>query len=173
MPWKFTFEVDGVPQFNRAFNRISDHVQDLRTVWNYAEDAMVKIEEEQFLTEGAAGLHGRWQVLTPQYAKHKEKRYPGRPILQRSYALVSSLTDKTKDSVRVKEKLEFAFGTSVKSKSGKDYPLMHQRGQGRLPARRAIDLSVSQRTYLQKEIQKGLLQIIRSDSGIGSVVDFK
>jgi phage gpG-like protein len=167
---RFNFEIDGVKQFDRAFNRVEGHVKDLRPVWDYAEAALIRIEEEQFLSEGAKGAHGKWAPLSKPYYEYKELRWPGRPILQRNYDLVSSLTDTTADSIRVKEKQEFAFGTKVVSKEphnkGFNYPLEHQRGNRRMPARRPIDLSESQRRDLTKAIQKGLLEIIRADKEI-------
>jgi phage gpG-like protein len=172
MPFRLTYEVDGVVMLDRAFNRVGEHLNNLIPVWNRLEPVLEDMESEQFLSEGAAGLHGKWAPLSPRYAKYKEFRWPGRPILQRDYHLVSSLTDKTSDSIRVKEKDEFAFGTKVKSKSGVDYPLLHQRGTRRLPARRVIDFSDSQKRTMQKEVQAGLLELLRSDPSVRSMMNF-
>ena len=157
MAFNFTFEIEGVQQFNRAFNRIEGHIDDLRPVWDHVERVMFEIEDAQFKSEGSRGGLGKWQPLSRAYAAQKEKTHPGKPILERTGRLMRSLTGKTGDTLLVKEKDEFGFGTAV------PYAPFHQRGGGKLPKRAVVDLSSSQKRDLQKGIQKGLLDILRRD----------
>ena len=157
MAFRFSFEVSGVQQFNRSFSRIEGHIEDLRPVWNIIDRVLFDIEDKQFKSEGAAGSGGKWKKLSRGYAKQKEKTHPGMPILQRTGRLMKSLTGKTGDTILIKDKDEFAFGTSV------EYAGDHQRGKGILPQRAVIDFSESQKTELQKGIQRGLIDIIRKD----------
>jgi len=163
MAFRFTFELLGVPLFDRAFNRVSEHIRDLRPVWDHVEKVFYDIEEQQFRSEGARG-NGRWQALSPAYAKVKAKRYPGKPILQARGALYESLTRKTDNSVLQKDPEEFAIGTSL------FYAQYHQTGGRKLPKRPPIDFSESQRRELTKGIQVGLLTLLRRDLEVSSVL---
>jgi len=157
---RFTFEVEGVKQFDRAFDRLGFHCSDLRPVWPHVEREMENIMSEQFKSEGAKGRSGKWKELSPAYAKAKLKRYGQQPILRATGALEQSLTGKSGDSVRLATKEEFGFGTSL------FYAAYHQRGGTNLPQREIFSFSDAQRTRLMKEMQKGLVEIIRRDRAI-------
>lgn len=162
---RFTFEVEGKAEFDRSFNRVGEHVSDLRPVWNKIERTFHQIESEQFKSEGAKGRSGKWRPLTRNYAVYKAKKYPGMPVLQRSGRLYRSLTSNTGDSILIKTKDEFGIGTTL------FYATFHQTGTKNMPAREPISFSDAQRTTLTKEIQKGLLEIIKSDRAINLDVE--
>lgn len=157
---RFTFEIDGQVQFDRAFNRVKEHLEDLRPVWNEVERAFYKIENEQFASEGAKGRGGKWRPLSRPYAKQKARKWGVQPILRASGRLAKSLTGNTSDSVLVQTKQEFAIGTKL------FYATFHQQGTSRMPQREVIAFSDAQRTDIQKAMQKGLLRIIRGDAVI-------
>lgn len=157
---RFTFEFLGKAEFDRSFNRVEKHIEDLRPVWDKVEKMMYQIESEQFKSEGAKGRTGKWKELTKDYAKRKAIEYPGTTILVRTGKLESSLTSKTNETVLIKEKQEFGFGTKL------FYAVYHQTGTKKMPARPPISFADDQRTRLTKEIQKGLLEIMKSDSQI-------
>lgn len=162
---RFTYEVDGVVQFDRAFNRVSEHVSDLTPVWDRAEKAFYEIEREQFHSEGAAGRGGKWAPLTRPYAKRKAERYGVKPILRAGDQLFESLTRRTGSTVLVKEPLEFAIGTSL------PYAMFHQRGTSKMAKREPISWSNEQRTRMMKELQKGLLIVIKRDRVVTQKLD--
>jgi phage gpG-like protein len=161
---RFTFEIEGKAQFDRSFNRVEGHIKDLRPIWDRVERVFYRIEEEQFKSEGAKGRSGKWAKLSPEYAARKAIDYPGKLILERTGKLKSSLTSKTSDTVLIKEKQEFGFGSSL------FYARFHQTGTKNMPARELFDFSDSQRTDITKEIQKGLLSYIKADKA-GLIVD--
>ena len=166
MPWKFTFEVEGQQQVVRSFNRVTDHISDLRAVWDYVQPELYKIIDENFKSEGARGGSGKWKPLSPAYAKRKAKLYPGKPILQATGRMYAALTGVTGDSLVVKSKDEFAIGTSL------EYPSYHQRGTNRMPKRPPVDLGETQKRDVQKAVQKGLLDLIKSDPTVRSGLNF-
>lgn len=159
MSVRFRVEVDGVEQFDRAFNRL-DRLDDFRPVWPRVIQEFYSIEREQFATEGAAGESGKWAPLSKAYAKYKQANYPDMPILQRDQELVESLTDpEAFGAILRPSQDELVIGTSV------PYALAHQRGSRTgLPKRPPISLSERQKLRLQKAIQEGLVRFIR-DSG--------
>lgn len=164
---RFTFEVEGKAQFDRAFNRVGAHIDDLREVWDEVQPAFYKIESEQFKSEGSRGGGGRWKALSPAYKKRKAILYPGKPILQASGRMYEALTSETGDSVTVKTKTEFGVGTTL------PYARYHQKGGAKLPKRAPVDFSESQKRDLTKATQKGLLEILRRDPQVRSVVNFE
>jgi phage gpG-like protein len=165
MAFRFRFEIDGVVQFDRAFNRIQGHVEDLTPVWDKVEQAFYRIEREQFDSEGAAGRGGKWAPLSRPYAQQKADRYGVKPIERASDRLYASLTRKGGDTVLVKSKDEFAIGTSL------PYAKYQQQGTSKMPKRELISFSDGQRTDLMKEVQKGLLTIIKRDRQVTQVFD--
>lgn len=163
--WRFTFEINGVREFDRAFNRVTDHISDLRPVWDKIERTFYQIEREQFSSEGSAGRTGKWKPLTRPYAKRKAQKYGVQPILRASGKMASSLTGKTSDTVLIKDPQEFGIGTRL------FYAAFHQTGTNKMPAREPISFSDENRRTLQKEMQKGLLEIIKSDPQVSQVLN--
>lgn len=166
MAWNFTFEVEGIPLFNRSFNRVQEHISDLRPVWDEVQTAFYRIENEQFKSEGARGGGGKWKRLSTTYAKRKAKLYPGMPILQATGRMYEALTSETADSAVVKTKDEFGIGTTL------EYPHYHQKGTSKMPKRAPVDFGDQQKRDLQKSIQRGLLEIIKRDPTVRSTLNF-
>lgn len=162
---RFSFEIDGKAQFDRAFNRIGEHISDLRPVWGEVERVFYAIEEAQFKSEGAKGRSGKWKQLTRPYARRKAQQYGVQPILRASGKLESSLTGNTGDSILIQKEQEFGIGTRL------FYAAFHQRGTEKMPAREPISFADDQRTDMQKGIQKGLLKIIRGDRVITKTLE--
>jgi phage gpG-like protein len=155
---RLQFEILGSVEFDRAFNRVEKEISDLRPLWDAAEREFHRISREQFASEGAAGRGGKWPELSPAYKKRKLKRFPGRKILQASGRMRGSLVGKTGDTVVVKEPKEFGIGTTLK------YPIYHQKGTNRMPARPPVNFSETQRVSLMKALQKELIKMIRADA---------
>lgn len=154
---RFTFEVAGKKEMDRAFNRVTEHISDLRPLWPEVTRTVFNIEEEQFKSQGAKGRSGKWEKLSRNYAKQKERDYPGKPILQRTGRLEAALTSKTGDTVLIEEKQEYGFGTSL------FYAAFHQAGTNKMPSRPPINFSEDNRRDITKAMQKGLLSIIKKD----------
>lgn len=160
---QFTVTVDGEDQLIRSFNRLRAIPEDMTRVWNQVRPVFFAIEREQFRTEGAAGRSGKWKSLSSPYKEIKRKEFGDLPILQRTKALVRSLTGNTPDTISITGPSEAFFGTSL------DRGRYHQRGNSRLPQRKVIDPSDSQLRDLQKAIQRGLVNIIRDDPGLEAI----
>jgi phage gpG-like protein len=158
MAQRFRLEIGGKVEFDRTFIRIKENIADLSPEWEAAFEAFQTIEAQQFDTEGKAGATGKWKELSPDYASWKELYYPGAKILERTGRLVESLTATTSDTVKNIGKLSAEFGTRV------EYARNHQDGIG-VPKREVISFSEKQKRFLQKEIQKSLVQRLDRTSG--------
>lgn len=154
------FEVEGVTILNRSFQRVGEHLEDLRPIWETVQRDFWKIEEAQFKSEGAKGAGGKWQALSRPYAKQKAQRHGVKTILRATDRLYSSLTGQTGDTLLFKEKQEFGIGTSV------PYAKFHQTGAGKLPKRAVIDFSDSQKRDLSKAIQRDIITAMKRDPAI-------
>lgn len=160
---RFTAEVEGVPVLDRAFNRIDEHISDLRSAWPAVAQEFYAIELEQFESQGAAGASGRWVSLSDAYERFKVRAFPGEPILQATHALKDSMTSPDAlDSVFIPEPQQLTLGTR------REGARAHQRGVGRLPARPIISLTEAQKRRLTKAIQ---LELVRFTRQLGFQVD--
>jgi len=152
----FSFQVDGVEEFNRGFNRIEGELDDLRTLWPEVSKQFYQSEVEQFGSEGGAGASGRWAPLSVAYAKYKAVRFPNLPTLKATTSLFDSMTNPEAPGAIFKpERGELTIGSSV------PYGVYHQRGTSRMPARKVISLSTEQKRRIQKALQAGLVAFVR------------
>lgn len=147
---KFVGEVHGAEVLNRAFNRVEEHISDLRPVWPAVAAEFYAIEEEQFESEGAHGASGKWKPLSPAYKKWKELNHPGESILKLFHPLYESLTrHDAPDSIYRLDPQEMTLGSKT------PYASVHQR------TRPPISLTEADKRRLQKAIQQGLVPFIR------------
>lgn len=147
-------EVEGVHELRKAFTKVENAADDLTPVWKDVQKEFFEIEKEQFQSGGAKGASGKWKDLSPAYEKIKTALYGTfallSGVLRATHDLYKSLTRKTGDTVEIFEKQEAAFGTSLLR--GK----YHQEGGGRLPQRKVIDLSGSQKRRIGRVLTKHL-----------------
>lgn len=142
---KFSVTVDGQQQSARAFDALDESVRDFRELWPELHMYFLRATVEQFESIGVRGGQ-RWQPLSERYAKWKQKKFPGKPILVRTERLKRSLSlgGSAPDQVAEFQPLYAVFGTSV------PYAQYHQRGTSRMaqrqilqPTQRDIDRMVS------------------------------
>jgi phage gpG-like protein len=152
----FSFSLDGVEVFNRAFNRIDQLISDFRSIWPNVAREFYAIEADQFGSEGAKGASGKWAPLSPAYKKWKDTHFPGEPLLRLHRPLVESLTSPDAlGSIYRLDADEMTLGSKV------EYATAHQRGGGNLPARPPISFTTEDKRKLQKSIQSGLVRFTR------------
>lgn len=155
-PVNITIEVEGMSATLAALDKVERGVLDLRQLgtWKWVQSEFFKIEKELFASEGASGQSGKWKELSSPYKEIKAKKWGNKPILQASGDMYKSLTATGGDNVYEESPLELTLGTKD-PKAG-----YHQRGGGRLPQRRAIDMTNEQVKQLVKPIQTKLEQLI-------------
>jgi phage gpG-like protein len=109
-------------------------------------------EAQQFDEEGA-GPSGKWAPLSPGYAAWKAKRYPNKPIMQRSGALHDALTSSSSSFARrVFSNDTFDFGTV-----GVPYATTHFVASGNRPARPPVDFG----SDVEADVQRALMEATR------------
>lgn len=152
---RFTFQVEGKAQFDRAFSRLDLNISDLRPVFQEIKDEFFAIEREQFASQGKAGAGGQWAPLSIKYETIKNEKYPAQTILRASDKMFESLTGETSDTFFEANKEEMAIGTT------RPYAKHHQKGGKNLPQREVISFSERQKNRLQKRIHAKLVSEIR------------
>ena len=130
-----TFDLLGERQVRRRLEQFSVLVNSAEPAWLAIAEDFLRLERRQFGSEGEAGSGG-WAPLSPAYGAWKAVRYPDSPLLQKSGALVNSLTwAGAPGQVRDITPFSVTLGTSV------PYARLHQDGTPTMPQRRPIELT--------------------------------
>lgn len=154
---RFTVTVENEVVFDRAFNRLDQGISDFRSIWPEVTGTIYGIFGRAFDTEGASTAAGKWKELSPAYARRKAIEFPGQPILRAENTLFESMTDpEAADAIFIPERDQLTIG----SRDPKARP--HQLGLGNLPARPIISFTETDKRDIQKSLQRGLLQFVRS-----------
>jgi len=156
--FRFRLEIAGEVQMDRGIARFADGVADYRPIWPVIEDDFYAQMKDQFKSQGSAG-GDKWAPLSPEYADYKEAHFPGKPILERTGALLDSLTNpNSPNGVRIEERKTLTLGSRL------PYALFHQVGTKKMPARPEIQLTEAFKRTTMHHVQQYLVQIA-SQSG--------
>lgn len=138
-------ETIGDERFVRGFNRFLDEIKDFSPVFELLWDDFTEINKKNFDRQGTPE---RWKPLSEDYAAWKAKVRPGRPILVFDGNLRASLTGLSPDTIKKIGKTEAEFGTTL------PYAPYHQRGSGRLPRRKPVQIAEPDKMRWSKIIHR-------------------
>jgi len=143
-----TLEVGGEVQLKRKLSRFGSSFKNIKPLLRDIAKDFKSIEAKQFKSQGSYGSGG-WERLSFSYAKWKSKNYPGKPILQRSGRLMSSLTGFGSDYIERMTNSNIELGTMT------PYAIYHQSVMPRtkLPRRPVIELTESDKKRWMKMAQ--------------------
>lgn len=145
------FNVAGEDQYDRAFQVYEGETHNLREPLSDTADLLVRVTGEQFASEGAHGLGGRWQPLNPDYAAWKDEHYPGRPMLVRTGAMRDAyLVHGTR--VLTDDRLVWGITDQTDADGDEiaDRATGHQTGRGVVPQRKIIALNANDRRGIDR-----------------------
>jgi phage gpG-like protein len=139
--------IAGERQLARRFTRLAMTLSNYaRPLARMARDVIYPEIRHQFQAEGDPG----WDPLSAAYAAWKARKYPGKPKLQATGALLASLTNRrAKHAIYTLTKDELIIGTSLRTPDGEwNLGLLHQLGapKAKLPARPMMRLRESAQT---------------------------
>jgi phage gpG-like protein len=148
---RLELDVFGDKQVARELLRLGDRAADARPAWNAIIDRLLLLEREQFDSEGGRASGG-WKPLAPSTVADKARRDLDPRILHATGRLRDSLTRRTGgDAVRESHPNEMRFGTDV------PYARYHQQGTGRMPRRREIELTETDRHQMFVQVLQRFL----------------
>ena len=153
----------GDVQLDRTLLRFIDRADDVRPALEAMAADFLRMETEQFRSEGA--FASEWHSLNPDYAEAKRLAVGDKPILQRSGDLMESLTNPADEHhVRIIDWDELFVGTDI------EYARFHQTGTGNkrgrtdthgdrdgLPMRRPVEFRETDRRMWVQILQRWLV----------------
>lgn len=148
MPSRVTWTFYGEAQLDRTLARVELAAADASPAFEVIAEEFLVAERQQFASEGAFGSGG-WAPLSEDYARWKERHYPGAKILHATGDLEASLTEGP--DIRVIEPHMMILGSAVA------YGRYHQEGTDRMPRRRPIELPEALRRGWVKVLQRYLI----------------
>ena len=153
---EFRLSVPNAKDIAFRIERFGVQLTDWRAAWPSVTRRLAVMLAGQFELEGGRGSRGGWPPLSPRYARRKQKRYPGRPVLQASGRLRSSLVGKSADTVEALEPGRMKFGTRV------PYAIFHQTGTRNMPARPIFDPRREDRVEFQNALREEALEFVQA-----------
>lgn len=153
MPFRFTFEVAGDTQIDRSILRVGDRAVDASPAFVAIGELLIAETKEQFESEGRHGSGG-WKPLKQSTVQEK-KRHGFRPqILQRTGALLDSLTSRgDANMVFIVTRSGLTYGSKL------PYAPVHQhpRPGNPLPRRRPLEFTEQTRREAVRILQRYLI----------------
>jgi phage gpG-like protein len=134
---QISIELQGKKKVSGILSRLAGHVRDLRPAFKQIGMNFREMEKKTFEKQGSPQ---QWRVLSPTYAAWKAKNHPGKPIMVLQGDLKKSLVSAGGDHIERIKRMEAEYGT--KDPKG-DW---HQRGAGKLPVRKVISPTASDKT---------------------------
>ena len=127
-------QIKATPQldtFIRNIERLSENLTD-GFDWESLAPMVAEAAADVFASQGRGG----WAQLSPAYARWKERNFPGKGILELTGAYLRAATQVGAPHNLVEVGPDhLTYGVE-----GLDYPVFHESGTDRLPARPVFDL---------------------------------
>lgn len=152
MPVYINITLEGVGTVKRRINGIIGKVKDLRPAFQKIGEDFRNTERKVFQGQGAYGSRSSWKPLTPKYREWKQQHYPGRPILEQTGALRSSLTSKGANHIEIITKNSITLGSSDPKFK------WHQKDTSKMTARPPITFTKYQGDKWAKIIRDEILK---------------
>ena len=136
--------------FIRNIERLSENLTD-GFDWESLAPMVAEAAADVFASQGRGG----WAQLSPAYARWKERNFPGKGILDLTGAYISAATQIGAPHNLVEVGPDhLTYGVE-----GLDYPVFHESGTDRLPARPVFDL-LAEDEDLSSEVKEALSEHI-------------
>ncbi len=147
MAWvELRFSVMGEEQVARAFEASARDAADMSTpLAEIGEDLRLAVAE-QFRTEGAHGLGGKWQPLKTKYAAWKRQQVGDEPILVFHGLMRETLTSRSAITVTPQRMVYRPEGPHD------DIAAIHHAGEGDVPQRKIVALTQLEKRSWERTI---------------------
>jgi phage gpG-like protein len=164
MPLGILYSVTGEDDVRHMLLAIGDRAEDARPAFKVIADQLRAVELALFEAEGA----GEWPPLKESTRERKAALGQPDKILQATGALKDSLTiNNAEGATEYLSPWELVFGTHLTTEDGAPYPVFHQRGTSKMPARPPIIVDEVAMRIASKTIQAWLMAENRANFGVG------
>ena len=166
--FRFLVSTAGTQDIRRQFTGVEQAVEDMSPAFEQIAASFYEVAGKRFAAEGAFGGPA-WAQLTDNppghgYRSWKERRYPGKPILELKGGLKASLTRDGTGNVTDITPLAASFGTSLRV--GKwNLGLLHQKGTKKMVARPPLVISAAMKDNWTRIIRMQLGLAIKTNAG--------
>jgi hypothetical protein len=148
---KISLEVFGEAAISRELLRFSERALDASPAFEVIADMFYDSEKKQFASQGDYASSG-WAPLTATYAAWKNKKYPGKTILELTGALYDSLTGPDSD-----EGTKTVTPDTLTIESSDRSGPFHQFGTNKMPMRKPVELPEGVKIDMVKVLQSWLV----------------
>lgn len=157
MAIRLTAKIAGIEQFDRVFRKFQDNIIHWNPIFEDMAESFYENEKQVFNGEGSFGDLDAWKPLTEKYYSWKQRKFPGRKVLELTGKLKESLTRKgaegniheiTADGMKI--------GTNLKTKNGYTLGTLHQLGTKKMVARPPLKLSAMLKKDFNQIMRKHL-----------------
>lgn len=157
MAIRLEVKIAGITELDRVFRKFQDNIIHWNPIFEDMAEAFYKQEESVFNYEGKYNDLNMWEPLTEKYNAWKQRKFPGRKVLELTGKLKESLTRKgaegniheiTADGMRI--------GTNLKTKNGYTLGTLHQLGTKKMVARPPLKLSAMLKKDFNQIMRKHL-----------------
>jgi len=150
----FKFKTES-SRLSSGIETLAEGASDWRGAWTKMSGQLSQIVSEVFESRGGRGGRDAWAPLSEQYARRKERQYPGQPLLQATRRVWRSLVGRSEDSVEERSSRSLRLGTRV------EYASYLQSGTRRgLPARVIVDLSSEDQSSVAGTMRQEALRVV-------------
>src|SRR4030065_2807147 len=138
--FRLTFDVDGERQLDRSLDILARNLTDFTEIFKEIAEDFRATQKKVFANSGAFDGLRRWAPLSRPYASWKMAHYGNKPILTLTGRLRKSLTQKGAPS-----HIERITARTLEIGTDHGIGMLHQRGTRKMPKRKVIELSDSQK----------------------------
>lgn len=139
------FEVSGQVQLSRNFDRLGGEIVDMLYPFTLISQDFYASQKSTFDAEGAFEGKKKWDALSPEYARWKDRKSAGTQLLVLSGRLKRSATTQYGEGSIFRlntNRLEMGVDVPV---NGWNLAVLHQFGTRKMPVREVIRLSDKQK----------------------------
>lgn len=159
----FRFNVMGVDQVSRLFDRIGNGVNDFTKPYKKISTDFYKSQDTTFKNEGNFEGKQKWQKLSKAYELWKRKKYGNQPILVLTGALRKAATKRNAfGSIFDLSPKSLLMGVDI-DVNGWNLAALHQFGTKKMPKREVIRISNVQKKRWVDFIRNYIHKLTKGD----------
>jgi len=155
----FRLEIPGAQPLAFALSRFAHEIQDFVPFWEGPFKTLWFASRKQAFALGGEPGGRLWAPLSDRYRQWKHRHYPGAgPLVQSGRMKASITTPDAYGSIWRPGRQSLELGSYVRSRGLYPYPVAHQHGTRRMPARLPLALSPGMAGAIAKDLQRHVVQ---------------